>query len=190
MILGITGTNGAGKGSVVDYLVREKAFTHYSFRDLITEEVIRRGLEVIRPNMGAVGTDLRTLHGPAYFTDTFIARAEAEGRQNIIMESVRALAEAENIRAHGGFTVGVDAPEELRYARITERKSATDRVSFEEFRAQEDAEYYTKDPNDPAQMNVLGVLAAADYTLVNDGTLTELHAKIEAMLEELSHINP
>jgi dephospho-CoA kinase len=32
MIIGITGTDGAGKGAVVDYLVAQKGFTHYSGR--------------------------------------------------------------------------------------------------------------------------------------------------------------
>jgi dephospho-CoA kinase len=185
MILGVTGTNGAGKGAVVDYLI-QKGFEHYSLRDLITEEVMRRGLEVNRPNMGAVGTDLRRIHGPAYFTDTFIRHAEELGVKNIVMESIRTLSERENIRAHGGFVIGVNAPEQVRYERITARKTETDRVSFEEFRAQEDAEYYTKDPSDPAQMNVLGVLESADYTLVNDGSLEELHHKIDTMLTELT----
>jgi dephospho-CoA kinase len=136
--------------------------------------------------MGSVGTDMRKKHGPAYFTDTFIARAKESGIGNVIMESIRTLAEAENINTHGGFVIGINAPVELRYARITERKSATDYVTFEQFREQEDAEYYTKDPTDPAQMNVLAVLAGADYTLVNDGTLPQLHAKIDEMLTTLA----
>lgn len=184
MILGITGTNGAGKGAAVDYLV-QKGYTHYSFRDLITEEVKRRGLPINRPNMGTVATDLRHMHGPAYFTDTFARHAEELGVKDVVMESIRTLAEADNIHGHGGFVVGVDAPEEMRYERITARGTATDKVSFEQFRRQEDAEYYTKDPNDPAQMNVLGVLKSADYTLMNEGTLEELHQKIDAMLLEL-----
>lgn len=186
MLIGITGTNGAGKGAVVEYLVQKKGFAHYSMRDLIVEEIQNRGLEVNRVNMGAVGTDLRKIHGPSYFTDTFIARAGAAGQTDIVMESVRTLAEAENIRKHGGFTVGVDAPEQIRYARIIARKSPTDHVSFEQFREQEDAEYRPLDPTDPTQMNVLGVLATADYTLMNDGTFEEFQAKIEEMLTSLA----
>lgn len=187
MILGITGTNGAGKGVVVEYLVQKKGFTHYSMRDLIVEEIERMGLEVNRVNMGTVGTDMRKHHGPAYFTDTFIARAEATGVQNVVIESVRALAEAENIRKYGGFTVGIDAPVQVRYGRITERKSPTDQVSFEQFREQEDAEYRPLDASDPTQMNVLGVLETADYTLINDGTLEEFQAKIEEMITALTN---
>lgn len=186
MILGVTGTNGAGKGTVVEYLVSKKGFTHYSMRDLIVEEIQKRGLEMNRPHMGMVGTDLRRERGPAYFTETFIGRAKEKGVADIVMESVRSIAEAENIRKHGGFVIGVDAPHALRYDRIVMRGTATDKVSLEQFREQEDAEYTSKDPNDPALMNVLGVLESADYTLINDGTSEEFERKIEEMLTDLS----
>ena len=77
MIIGITGTNGAGKGTVVDYLVQKKGFTHYSVRDAITEEILKRGLEVNRPNLNEVATNLRELHGPGYFSRLFIERAKS-----------------------------------------------------------------------------------------------------------------
>ena len=44
-IIGITGTIGAGKGTIVDYLVKEKGYVHYSVRAFIAEEIQRRGLE-------------------------------------------------------------------------------------------------------------------------------------------------
>ena len=44
-IIGITGTLGAGKGTIVDYLVQKKGYLHYSVRAFLSEEVKRRGLE-------------------------------------------------------------------------------------------------------------------------------------------------
>ncbi len=185
MILGITGTNGSGKGAVVDYLVQKKGFTHYSVRDLIIEEVKKRGLELNRINIGNTGTAMRKEYGPNYFAETFIARAREAGIEDFIIESIRTLSESASLHAHGGFMVGVDAPLELRYSRIQSRGSVTDQVSLEDFRHQEDIEYSPKDPTDPTQMNVLGVLAGADYTLINEGTFEELGEKIDVMLEEL-----
>ena len=36
-IIGITGTIGAGKGTIVDYLVKQKNFKHYSVRNFLIE---------------------------------------------------------------------------------------------------------------------------------------------------------
>ena len=47
MIIGLTGSFGAGKGVVVDYL-KTKGFKHYAARDFITEEINRRNLPVNR----------------------------------------------------------------------------------------------------------------------------------------------
>ncbi|MDR0438308.1 MAG: AAA family ATPase, partial [Bacteroidales bacterium] len=51
MIIGITGTIGAGKGTIVDYLVSQKGFLHFSVRDFLSEEIERRGLPVNRDTM-------------------------------------------------------------------------------------------------------------------------------------------
>lgn len=185
MILGITGTIGAGKGTVVDYLVKEKGFTHYSVREAITEEILRRGLPVNRTTMNEVATDLRKNNVPAYYTHLFMERAQKEGARDYIMESIRNVREAENIKKHGGFIIVVDADEQARYERIKGRGSHTDDVTFEEFQAQEAREMTSEDPSDPAYMNMRGVMDMADATIRNDGTLKELHARIDEALASL-----
>ncbi len=185
MILGVTGTNGAGKGVVVDYLVKKHGFTHYSTRAAITEEIVRRGLPVNRDTMNEVATDLRRINVPHYYSDLFIARAKEEGVTDFIMESVRAVSEVQNIKAHGGFLLVVDAPEEIRYQRITGRGTETDQVSFEEFQRQEAREMDSEKPGDPSYMDLRSVIRMADATVVNDGTLDELYTQIEVALTKL-----
>lgn len=186
MILGITGTIGAGKGTVVEYLVKEKGFTHYSVREAITEEILRRGLPVNRPNLNEVATDLRRTHGPAHFPNFFHAQATQAKVEHFIIESIRNPKEAERIKEHGGFILVVDADERKRYERIKGRGSHTDDVSFEEFQAHEAREMTTEDPADPSYMDIVAVMRMADATVRNDGTLEELHAKIDEALAKLN----
>ena len=181
MIIGITGTNGAGKGTVVEYLVEKKGFKGYSVRDAITEEIFRRGLPVNRPNLNEVATDLREKNGPGYFSTLFIADAKEKGFKDIVIESIRNPIEAENLQSHGGKMLVVDADRDVRYKRISSRASATDTVSFEEFCAQEDREMESEDPTNPAKMSINAVIKMADFHLENNGTLEELHAKIDAL---------
>ena len=66
MLIGITGTNGSGKGTVVDYLVMQKGFSHYSARMFLIEEIARRGLKQNRSSMREVANALRQEHEPQY----------------------------------------------------------------------------------------------------------------------------
>lgn len=175
MIIGITGTNGAGKGTVVDYLVSKKGFKHYSARALIVEEIERRGLPVDRSSMNLVGNDLRTKHGPAYIAETYAARAKEEGVDAVI-ESIRVVAEAVYIKEHGGKILVVDADPKVRYERVVLRGSSTDKVDFETFLEQERREM---DAKESWNMNIGGVMQMADLRIENNGTLEELHKQIE-----------
>jgi dephospho-CoA kinase len=186
MIIGITGTNGAGKGEVVRYLVEEKGFTHYSGREQLTAELKLRGLEVDRPNMNLVGTELREKYGPAYIAEVFLDRAEKEGKKNIVIESIRSPFEADAIHKAGGKIIVVDADLETRYYRVVTRGSDTDKVSFEEFCAQQEREMTSEDPTNPAKMDIRAVIEQADVHLQNNGLLQDLYTEIDAALTTLS----
>lgn len=181
MIIGITGTDGAGKGAAVDCLV-SKGFTHCSARALWLDEIRKRSLEPIRANMRIVANSLRARHGDDYLVSEYLRRAADAGWQDIVIESIRALAEAVTLKARGGILLAVDAEPHIRYERIQERASESDRVTFKEFIAHEQMEM--NDP-DPHGMQKAKVIAMADYTLRNNGTLEELHAQVEKVLAQI-----
>lgn len=183
MILGITGTDGAGKGTVVDYLVKEQGFIHYSSRDFIVAEIDRQGLPVTRNQMRLTANEMRAEHGNDFVIRQAFERAKAEGEGKIVIESVRAQAEAEFLQRHGGILIAIDADSEIRYARVQERRSASDQVSYEEFVAHEELE--RNDP-DPHGMQKATVIAMANYTLTNNGTVEELHAQIDDVLQKIA----
>lgn len=181
MIIGVTGTNGAGKGTVVDYLV-QKGFKHYSARELITEEIKKRGLSIDRNTMRLVGNDLREKNGADYIDRTFIADAEKNGFKDIVIESIRNVSSAQKLKERGATLLAVDADRKIRYGRAVLRGSETDKVDFDTWVAQEEAEWDNTATHD---MNVPAVMKMADYTLHNDGTLEELHKQVDEVLARL-----
>src|SRR3989338_331360 len=156
MIIGITGTLGAGKGTVVDYLVREKGFKHFSVRDFLNEEIARRGVVSNRDSMITVANDLRATHGPGYIAEQLFSRALEYGKDAVI-ESLRSLGEAQHLKEHGGVMWAVDAEVKKRYERISQRMSETDRVSFEKFKSDEQREFANTDPTKPNLSGVIGL---------------------------------
>ncbi len=69
IIIGITGTLGAGKGTVVDYLKEKYGFVHFSVREFLRGEVLKRGMEPNRDSFTSVANDLRAHHTPSYIVD-------------------------------------------------------------------------------------------------------------------------
>ncbi|MBU1117506.1 AAA family ATPase [Patescibacteria group bacterium] len=179
IIFGVTGTNGAGKGTIVEFLVEEKGFKHFSASGLITEEIKRRGMLVDRNSMRDVGNDLRKIHGPGYVAEELFRRARASG-ENAIIESIRTLGEVDLVKKEGGVLLAVDAEVKTRYERIRLRKTAKDMVSFEEFVRQENMEMGSSDPN---KQNLRACINAADKVILNNGTKEELNQKVEEILK-------
>ena len=184
MLIGITGTDGAGKGTVVDYLVSKKGFVHYSSRSFILEEINRLGLPTTRNQMRLTANELRGKYGNEFVVRQALEKAKTDGAAYAIVESVRAIAEAEYLQAQGGVLLAVDADQKLRFDRVQERRSESDQVTFEEFVAHEELE--RNDP-DPHGMQKGRVIEMADYTIVNNGSLAELELQIETFLKEIKY---
>lgn len=185
IIIGITGTLGAGKGTIVDYLLREKGYSHFSVREFISKEIIRRGLPVNRDSMVIVANDLRTSHSPSYIVDCLFDEALATGK-NCVIESIRTPGEVVSLRKNGNFHLfAVDAEAKARYNRIYLRQSETDTIDFETFLANEAREMNSDDPN---HQNLKKCIEMADFAFNNDGTVEMLENQVEMALAKIMEV--
>jgi len=182
LIIGITGTLGAGKGTIVDFLVNEKGFTHFSVRGFITEEIIRQGLQVNRDSMVLVANGLRASHSPSWLVDQLYEKAAGTGR-NCVIESIRTPGEIESLRGKGNFVLfAVDADPQLRYNRIVMRNSETDRISYQTFIENEEREMASTDPN---KQNIGKCIGQADFIFYNNHSLNDLNVRVAEVLHDL-----
>ncbi len=100
-----------------------------------------------------------------------------------VIESLRTVAEVQFIQEEGGIVLGIDAPPEIRFARVIKRASETDHVTFQEWVEQEKKEM---NPDEPTKQDIFGALNLSDTRIKNDGTIEELHWKLDQFLTSFS----
>lgn len=181
-IIGITGTLGAGKGTIVSYLVSTYGFTHYSVREFLIQQIRDKGLPVNRDTMTQTANELRAAHGPEYIAEVLFDLASASGKSCII-ESIRTTGEVNALKGKGGFTLfSVDADRRIRYDRIVLRGSETDRISYETFAANEERELTSTDPN---KQNLSACMQLADFHFTNNGSFDDLYQQVDQVLRSI-----
>jgi dephospho-CoA kinase len=172
-LIGLTGTNGAGKGEAAAYF-RTKGYAYFSLSDVIRDELRERGVPENRDALIRTGNDLRERHGP----DVLAVRTMAKvgGRERAVIDSIRNLREIAFLRREKGFVLlAIDAPVEIRFARVAARGRDESARDLEAFRKKEEMER----AGGAAAQQLEACMAAADRVVVNDGTLPEFHRKLE-----------
>jgi len=178
-IIGITGTIGAGKGTIVDYLVRNKNFKHYSVRNYLLDVIKQRQIPVNRDSMVMVANELREKNGNSFIIEQLVKSA-TRANQNAVIESIRHPGEISALKKHPSFYLfSIDADIKIRYERIIKRGSETDQLNFEKFKQNEEREMSSENPS---AQNIKECIDGADYFFNNNGDIESLFKQIEAVL--------
>jgi len=172
-LIGLTGTNGAGKGEVAKYF-QIKGYAYLSLSDVIRDELRARGLEASRDNLITCGNELREKFGP-----DILARRVAEKIQGpTVIDSIRNTREVAYLRSLGNFIlIAVDAPVEIRFERVKRRGRNESATTLEEFKQKEEEEKKL----DENSQQLEACLKLADLTIINDGSFEDLRTKLEEL---------
>lgn len=177
MLIGLTGTNGAGKTSGADYL-KQRGFLYLSLSDEIRLQLAERNESPTRENLTRVGNELRARFGAAVLARRVMARLEPS--KDYVIDSIRNPSEVAALKELPGFRLlHFDAPREERYRRAVGRRDERTPLSLEEFAEQEDREM---ESNDPTTQQLRATFGLADEIVQNSGSLDDLQKQLNRII--------
>lgn len=179
LVLGILGEKFSGKDVATDYL--SSKFDTFSIRhSYVLDEILNTlGLPVSRRNEIDLGMALRGPFGTSVVGKAVEKRVKESTKDLRIIQSIRFQEEFDIAKGLGAAIIYLTAKPEIRYKRAMSRnEKADDQVhSYEEFLAMETKE--------PTEVGIPGLGAKADYRIDNNGTLEELHGKLDELMAKL-----
>ncbi len=186
MIVGLTGENCSGKGTIAEYL-KGKGFAYYSLSDAIRDELKKEGKEVSRDNLVKKGNEMRKKDAAALakmIAEKIKTAKKANLNANFIVDSIRNPNEATELAKLDGFTLAyVTAPAQIRFERMTTRNREHDPKTFKDFLALENAE---RENAEEKKQNIEPTAKLAKKTIVNDGHFAKLYDDVDHLLADLS----
>lgn len=174
-IIGISGTNGAGKDTLAAIRHEKEGAVHVSLSDILRKELIARDIPLERENLMNLSRQWRDESGDYGILATRTIqrylgdKAVTSTLSGLSIVSVRHPDEARRIKEANGKIFWVDADPKLRYERIQSggRNRIDDRKSFEEFIDEEWREISPVN-SDPASVNLGEVSRIADIKIENN----------------------
>lgn len=175
--IGLVGTNGAGKSTACE-LLEEEGFRKISLSDFLREIVKEQGLPLDRDTLTNESNKIKHQFGNDYFAKVAISYAKNNHIEKAIFDSVRHPDEVLYLKTNGVIFIGIDAPIELRYERITSRMKETDKVNFETFLRQDNYERFGASSGQNIEMALKECSTILTNTGSKESLKQELHTAI------------
>ena len=181
-ILAIVGMSGSGKSVAVDYLT-EKGYPKVYFGGMVYKEMEKRGIE--RTEDGESEKEFREMIRATEGKDWVVRQVIKEvndlvaaGQKRIILDGVYSWTEYRILKHEFPKNLSVMAvvvDKKLRYKRVARRPG----------RAFDAAAIRERDRSEIENLEKGGPIAAADYYVLNNGTIEEMEVRVNEILKEI-----
>ncbi len=179
-VIGAVGQNGSGKDEVLKYLRLKHDVPFLSTGDVVREIASNEGVEPTRENLGKISDRYFREFGKGYFVKMLADKIRQTGWKVAGISGIRSLNDVSILKDIFGkdfilISVYITDPR-VRYSRMTARGEGRDPHSYDEFLRQDQAE--------EKLFSLKKAESNADYSISNDGTLDDLHRKIDRLVLE------
>ncbi|WP_369000426.1 AAA family ATPase [Candidatus Nanosynbacter sp. TM7-074] len=178
-IIALVGLAGSGKSSAVEYLT-EKGFPKVYFGGVIYKAMDEAGIEKTWDNQQKFREEIRQREGKDFVIKRVIKNVRDlinAGQNKIVLDGLYTWSEYKFLKHEFPGQVVVIAivtPKHLRYQRMVKRPE----------RPMQPHEVDQRDWSEIENLEKGGPIAIADYFVINDGSLDQLHQKIDAVTHD------
>lgn len=179
-IIALVGMSGSGKSVAVDYLT-SKGYPKVYFGGMIYKEMAKRGVERTPDSERDFREMIRETEGKDWVVRQVIDEVHdlmKAGQKRIILDGVYSWTEYKTLKHEfpGMLTfVAIVVTKKLRYKRVAARPDRP-------FNAEEIRE---RDRSEIENLEKGGPIAAADYYVLNDGTVADMEKNLQNILDEI-----
>ena len=177
-VVSVVGMTGSGKSEVAR-LFNSKGFITVRFGDITDEAVKKLGLPLTEENERPVREGLRKEHGMAAYAKLSVPRIDAVLKtSNVVVDGLYSWEEYLLLKEqYGGkfFVVAVWSSPEDRYRRLGSRK----------IRPLTPPQAASRDRAEIENMNKGGPICMADFTILNDASMSALKKQVERIVARL-----
>jgi len=186
MIVAIVGMTGSGKTTLAR-MFEDKGFQIVRLGQLTLDIIKERELEPTEENERPIREALRKQHGmAAYATQNFAKIDALLQNHKVVLDGLYSWEEyVEFKKRYELVTVAVIAGPKLRYERLSKREIRTD-DSEVNMRKLTPEQAHERDISEIENLNKSGPIAMADHSVLNDGSLAQLHESFNQLLGSLS----
>ena len=178
LILGFTGEMVSGKGTAAKYVSEKYKANSYRFSTILRDILTRVHLEHSRENMQKISEALRKTFGEDVMAKSMALDVQNDQGEVVVIDGIRRLPDIKYLKELPHFKlVYIEADIEVKHRRLLERNENTDDANktLEQFRKEHEAE---------AETQIRDLKRHAQYLIDNNGTLEDLHAQVDKVVEE------
>ena len=178
-IIAVIGMCGAGKSEVVNYLQKKLKCPKIYFGDATFDRIKKDGLELNYENERAVREKIRSELGMGAYAKLALPKIKEALKNNeiVLVESLYSWDEYKIMKqkfSDSFKVIAVYAPPDVRFRRLKKRKKERPIKNYKEFKIRDYSEIEGTDKGGP--------IAIADYMIINEGSIKNLHKNINDIL--------
>jgi len=177
IILGLAGEMASGKGTVAEYLIKEKRGVSYRFSSILRDLSHRLYQKETRENLQTMSTAIRRYFGQNILCKVIRRDVSNDKNELIVIDGVRRKQDVEELKNLKEFKlIYLEADLEKRFKRIKNRGENSDDKgkTLEEFR---------KDHLREAEQEIKKLKDEADFIVGNNGSFNDLYKQINIIIK-------